>query len=243
MVGQEREGTFDKTGVGKTKDHGAATMQRKSPGTPSRRTPPASTITERTPPATSKGRAMHTRDPWSGGAQGVDGRYSARRSGAPGPHAHGNAVRQAVEVLGQRKLSNDPHSNQHNPGTPTNGHRSRTNGTRRHQHSPSTPTTGLCKRGSNTSRSTGRSSRQNAATRRSMQREERVAVQGPIKKQQFHGMSHRGGGGLATASEGGRGVLHHQGGSDRQLPVGCQIERGLDGPLMMGGGGCISLQF
>ena len=41
-------------------------------------------------------------------------------SGAPGPHAHGNAGRQAVddrraEVCGQRKPSNDPRSNQHNP--------------------------------------------------------------------------------------------------------------------------------
>ena len=71
---------------------------------------------------------MHTRDPWSGGAQGVDGRDNARRSGAPGPHAHGNAVRQVVvdrraEVHGQRKPSNDPGSNQHNPGTSTTVHR------------------------------------------------------------------------------------------------------------------------
>ena len=34
MVGQEREGTPDKTGVGRTKDDGAVTVQRKSPGTP-----------------------------------------------------------------------------------------------------------------------------------------------------------------------------------------------------------------
>ena len=34
-----------------------------------------------------------------------------------------------------------------------------------------------------TSRSTGRSGRQNAATRRNMRREERVTVQGPVKKQ------------------------------------------------------------
>ena len=60
------------------------------------------------------------------------------------------------------------------------------------QHSPSTPTTGLRKRGNNTSRSTGRSGRQKAATRRNMQTEERVTVQGPVKKQQPDGMSHRG---------------------------------------------------
>ena len=50
-------------------------------------------------------------------------------------------------------------------------------------------------RGNNTSRSTGRNGRQNAATRRSTQREERVTVQGPVKKQQLDGMSHRGAGG------------------------------------------------
>ena len=42
------------------------------------------------------------------------------------------------------------------------------------------------------SKSTGRSSRQNAATRRNMRRGERVTVQGPVKKQQPDGMSHRG---------------------------------------------------
>ena len=40
---------------------------------------------------TIKERAMRTRNPRSGGVQGVDGRRNARRSGAPGPHAHGNA--------------------------------------------------------------------------------------------------------------------------------------------------------
>ena len=127
----------------------------------------------------------------------MDGRYNARRSGAPGPHAHGNAVRQVVddrrtEVLGQRKLSNDPRNNQHNCGTPTTGHRSRTNGTCRDRHSPGTPTTGLRERGNDTSRSTGHSGRQNAATQRNMRGEERLTVQGPVKKQQPDRMSHRG---------------------------------------------------
>ena len=54
-----------------------------------------------------------------------------------------------------------------------------------------TPTNGLRERGNNTSKSTGRSGRQKAATRRNMQREERVTVQGPVKKQQPDGMSHR----------------------------------------------------
>ena len=70
---------------------------------------------------------MRTRNPWSSGAQGVDGRYNAQRSGAPGPHAHGKAVRQVVgdrgaEVRGQGKPSKDPRNNQHNRGTPTTGH-------------------------------------------------------------------------------------------------------------------------
>ena len=57
---------------------------------------------------------------------------------------------------------------------------------------PNTPTTGLCERGNDTSKSTGRSGRQKAATRRNMRREERVTVQGPVKEQQPDGMSHRG---------------------------------------------------
>ena len=96
-------------------------------------TPPASTITERTPPAkrtlpaTIKECVMRTRDPWCGGAHGVDGRYNAWRSGAPGPQAHRNAATQVVddrrpEVHGQQKPSNDPRNNQHNLGTPTTGH-------------------------------------------------------------------------------------------------------------------------
>ena len=69
-------------------------------------------------------------------------------------------------------------------------------GTSRHiRHSPGTPTTGLRERGNNTRRSTGRSGRQNAATRRNTRRDERVTVQGPVKKQQLDGTSHRGGGG------------------------------------------------
>ena len=107
------------------------------------------------------------------------------RSGAPWPHTHGNVGRQVAddrraEVCGQRKPSNEPHSNQHSPGTPT---------------------TALRERGNDTSRSTGGSSRQNAATRRSMRREGRVTVQGPVKKQQPDGMSHRGGGGNPKAAQ------------------------------------------
>ena len=53
-------------------------------------------------------------------------------------------------------------------------------------------TTGLRDRGNDTSRSTGRSGRQKAATRRNMRREERVTVQGPVKEQQPDGMSQGG---------------------------------------------------
>ena len=75
------------------------------------------------------GGVMRTHDPRSGGAQGLDGRYNAWRSGAPGPHAHENAARQVVddrraaEVRGQQKPSNDPRNTQHNRGAPTTGHR------------------------------------------------------------------------------------------------------------------------
>ena len=61
-----REGTSDKTRVGRTKDDGAVTVQRKSPGTMQVRTPPASTM-KRTLPTTNKERAPRTRDPRSGG--------------------------------------------------------------------------------------------------------------------------------------------------------------------------------
>ena len=54
--------------------------------------------------------------------------------------------------------------------------------------------------GGDTSRSTGRSRRQNAATRRNMRREDRVTVQGPVKKLRPNGMSHGGGGGFPRTS-------------------------------------------
>ena len=106
---------------------------------------------KRTLPATNKERALRTRDPRSGGAYVVDGRNSAWRSRAPGPHAHGNAARRVVdglgtEVCGQRKQANDPRINQHNPRY-ANYWAPLTEiakGTSCHiQHSPSTPTTGL----------------------------------------------------------------------------------------------------
>ena len=128
----------------------------------------------------------------------VDGRDSAWRNRAPGPHAHRTTARKAMDGLwteahGQQKQSNDPSNNQHILNTPIIGRHCRANGTACHiQYSPNTPTTGLRERGSDTSKSTGRSGRQNAATRRNLRREERVAVQGPVKEQQPDGMSDRG---------------------------------------------------
>ena len=63
---------------------------------------------------------------------------------------------------------------------------------------------GTANAGNDTSRSTGHSGRQKAATRRNMQREERVTMQGPAKKQQRDGMSHRGGGGRSSPLTPGR---------------------------------------
>ena len=63
-----------------------------------------------------------------GGGHMVDGPDSAWRNRAPGPHAHRNTARQAMdglwtEVCGQQKQSNDPGNNQHNLNTPTTGRR------------------------------------------------------------------------------------------------------------------------
>ena len=58
----------------------------------------------------------------------VDGRDSAWRNRAPGPHAHRNTARQATDGLwtearGQQKQSNDPANNQHILNTPIVGRR------------------------------------------------------------------------------------------------------------------------
>ena len=93
---------------------------------------------------------------------------------------------------------------------------------------PVHPATGPCYRGNDTTRNAGRSDRQNAFTRRSTQREERVTVQGPVKKPQPDERSHGGGGGQRVAlihanacgsmSLGLRlSVPHCQGGSGRAI--------------------------
>ena len=130
----------------------------------------------------------------------VDGRDNAWRSRAPGPHArkHSEAgdgrpvdrgawtaktVKRPRQQPAQpqyanywepltRKRHTMPHSAQ-----PQHTNHWAPRARKRHQQEP------------------GRSGRQNAATRRNMRREERVTVQGPVKKQQPDGMSHRGGGG------------------------------------------------
>ena len=65
-----------------------------------------------------------------GGGKGhmVDGPDNAWRNRAPGPHAHGNTARQAMdglwtEVCGQQKQSNDPGNNRHVLNTPITGRR------------------------------------------------------------------------------------------------------------------------
>ena len=68
------------------------------------------------------------------------------------------------------------------------------------------------------SRSTGRSGRQNAATRRNMRRGEWVTVQGPVKKQQPDGMSHGGGGGCRCVDD--TDALAKERGC-KPLPRGC----------------------
>ena len=60
---------------------------------------------------------------------------------------------------------------------------------------PSTPTLGPRQCEPDTSGITGPSGRQNTVPRRNMQREDRVTVQGPVKRQQPDGMSDGGGGG------------------------------------------------
>ena len=102
-------------------------------------------------------------------------------------------------ACGQRCV--DSKNSQTTPATTsTTSIRQRANGTPCHiQHSPGTPTTGLRKRGNDTNKSTGRSGQQKAATRRNMRREERVTVQGPVKKQQSDGMSQGGRGRIEEA--------------------------------------------
>ena len=90
--------------------------------------------------------------------------------------------------------------------------------------------TGSRERGKDTSKSTGRSGRQNAATRRNMRREERVTVQRPVKEQQPDGMSH--GGSLASPLRSGAGpraftcgfdVRYFCGGFDGPVPPACVV--------------------
>ena len=94
--------------------------------------------------------------------------------------------------MGSGNRQTTPATTSTSPGPPTTGRRQRTNGTRRNQHSPGAPTTRLRKRGNDSSKDTGRSGRQKAATRRSTRREDRVTVHGPVKNPQPNGMSHRG---------------------------------------------------
>ena len=104
-----------------------------------------------------------------------------------------------------------------------------------HHATLSTATTGLRERRNDTSKSTGHSGRQKAATRRNMRREERVTVQGPVKEQQPDGMSHRGAigdhsprgcGGGASRSGGGGGGCTKGGLGEGAWPSGPQATCG-----------------
>ena len=97
-----------------------------------------------------------------------------------------------------------------------------------------TPTTGLRERENDASRSTVR-----AATQRNMRREERGTVQGPVKKQQPDGMSHRGGASQAFVDEMQPELARHE--HHPRLAAG----RGLGGIFRLchgssgGGGGAV----
>ena len=129
----------------------------------------------------------------------VDGRDNAWRSRAPGPHAHRTTARQIVDGLktearGQQKQSNDPrqqpaHPQYANYWAPltrnrhtmphsaqpqhTNYWAPRTRKRHQQEHRPQRPT----ESSDPTQHAKGRT----------------VTVQGPVKKQQPDGMSHRGG--------------------------------------------------
>ena len=114
----------------------------------------------------------------------------------PPPPPPGHSSIQRPRGGGQRKPSNDPRNNQHNPRDANYwAPLTRT----RHPPRPAQPRHTNDGAPNDTSGSTGRSGRQNAATRRNMRREERVTVQGPVKKQPPDGMSHGGGGVLSGA--------------------------------------------
>ena len=109
------------------------------------------------------------------GRQVADDRDDARGSGATGPHAHGNAGETCggrLECGGEWAAETVERPPQQ-PAHPQCANRWALR-TRKRPH-------------------TGRGGRQNAATQRSVRREERVTVHSPVKKQQPDGMSHRGG--------------------------------------------------
>ena len=145
------------------------------------------------------------RMPW----RGVGGRPAVR-----GKRTYGGQPGQRVEEQGTGASRTQKHS-EAGYGRPVD-RGAWTNDPGNNQHSPNTPTTGLRERGNDTSRSTGRSGRQNTAPRRNMRREERVTVQGPVKEQQPDGMSHRGGAGGASLPS--KDALGGGGGNPSPLP-------------------------
>ena len=165
-------------------------MQRKPPTTQVH-TPPASTAKERSPPAkrtpptATKGHAMHERDPQSGGVG-----PTCRPKWREGTWWTTRTLDGGVEVLDRTHTET-----RRGMWWMTRVQRGVGNKNRETTPAPTTTTPScqlLRQREKDTSRNTGRSGRQNAVTRYSTRREERVTVQGPVKKQQPNRMSHRG---------------------------------------------------
>ena len=101
---------------------------------------------------------------------------TARRGGVTGPHAPGNAARHVMDDRDVKE--NGSHNRKTTPATTSTD--------------PSAPSTGPRCRGNDTTRNTGRNGRQIALAGRSTRTDERVTVQGPVKKPQPDGMSHGG---------------------------------------------------
>ena len=93
-----------------------------------------------------------------------------------------------TEVCVQQKQSNNPHNNQHNPQYANY----RAPLTRKRHIPPPPAQPQHTNHWAPRTRKRHQPEHQKAATRRNMRREERATVQGPVKKQQPNGMSHRG---------------------------------------------------
>ena len=124
---------------------------------------------------------------------------TTRRGGVIGPHAHGSVARQVVDDQDNtwRGWSIGPHArgnvSETCGGRPERGGEwAAKTANRPLQQRAQPPVRQLLGPANDTTRNTGRSGRQNAVTRHRTRREERMTVQGPVKKPQPGGMSQRG---------------------------------------------------